>query len=229
MPPRTPRQACPRGRRPGASSASRSISGLPPPGMLLPTRANSWPSFRRRGTPPRAQICMPYRSTPWWNTWPGSATQATLLSVPLTAELLAHLNVAAEGDPTADRNLSSGGRLEWPLIWRAAWLGKLSQERRRSLELLLPKAIVQASNVAGGVVDAGLLTRMRTDLNQLQGLLDAKIDQLTSSEYVRANAVSARVEGDGQDPGPHRRGQVHGDRPALDPRTSRRCRTWSRT
>ncbi len=175
--------------------------------------------LQARGNPPRAQICAAIPLNTLVEHLAGvSNQQATLRSVPLTAELLAHINVAAEGDPTADRNLRGGGRLQWPLIWRAAWLGKLSQERRRSLELLLPKVIVQASNVAGGVVDAGLLTRMRTDLNQLQNLLDAKIDQLTSSEYVEANAYLRELKGTIKILGRTDVARYIGDRPALDPR-----------
>jgi hypothetical protein len=108
-----------------------------------------------------------------------------LSPVPLAADVLAHVNVAAETDanpPTAGL-LKSGGKLRWPQAWHESPIWERSEELRTSLEGALSEAVTQAKK---GPVHADLLTRLRDDVKGLDRLLTDQVKVLPPTTYTQA-------------------------------------------
>jgi hypothetical protein len=116
---------------------------------------------------------------------------ATLQSVPLSADVLAHINVSRDKNGPTNGLLREGGRLHWPLAWRAQPLAGVSEVRQVLIEDRLTTAITQ---VKAGQLNAELWTKLNQDVAYLQGVLDDALKQhLSTDVYAQANRYIKQV------------------------------------
>jgi hypothetical protein len=116
-------------------------------------------------------------------------------SVPLDKNTLKEITVKAASDPGSVGLLKNGGILDWPLPLRTTDFDRL----RKDIDTLTPELVRQAS--AGGV-DKATLNNLKGSVDQFNRLLPAKIDELSSAEYIEAkryvNALHQAVQALGQ-------------------------------
>lgn len=136
---------------------------------------------RSRNDPPITEI------------WSGGALNRLLLAiqqqlssspnpgpnVPLTPDVLAHINVTSGGTPGSLGLLRDGGRLRWPQALRGDTYG----DERKALNELAAQAFQQAS---AGNVSSDTIDEMVATTRKLERALKANIDELAPEDYIKA-------------------------------------------
>ena len=166
---------------------------------------------RSRNNPPLVEI------------WSGSALNALLrdiqsaqtdgvggADVPLTPDILKHLNVTTGTTYGGIGLLRDGGKLTWPFALRQS---KTFDPECKQLDKLLPQAVKQAHS---GPVRTELLKNIRSTVKKLEDALDAQVNDLTPSDFTKASRDPARVEGLGAGFGANGRGQVFPSRVEVE-------------
>jgi hypothetical protein len=100
-------------------------------------------------------------------------------SVPLPPNVLSQVNFTTGSTAGNVGVLRQGGELHWPLVLK----GNAFREETTRLEELVQEAVSQA---ASGSVDAALRTEMGETLDQLSAKVDARVAELTPTQYVQA-------------------------------------------
>jgi hypothetical protein len=100
--------------------------------------------------------------------------------VPLSPEVLKHINVTTGTTYGGVGLLRNDGKLTWPY----ALSQSAFESTRKQLDKLLPQTIEQARS---GPVDAELLNKIRSTQKQLERTLDAEAGNMTPSEFTEAS------------------------------------------
>lgn len=100
--------------------------------------------------------------------------------VPLTPEVLKHINVTTGTTYGGIGLLRGDGKLTWPYVLQQTFF----EEDRKQLDKLLPQA---ASAARQGPVDAPILNDIRSAQKQLERALDSHVADLTPSEFTEAS------------------------------------------
>lgn len=101
--------------------------------------------------------------------------------VPLSADILKHLNVTTGTTYGGIGLLRDGGKLAWPYALRQT---KIFDPERKRLDKLLPQAVKQAHS---GPVRTDVLNNIRATLKKLEDSLDAQVNELTPSDFTKAS------------------------------------------
>jgi hypothetical protein len=144
---------------------------------------------RARNNPPSVEI------------WSGDALNSILTAlqgaqlrgirgplVPLSPDLLRHINVSTGVTRGSTGLLREGGKLSWPFILRQP----MFNANRAAIEKPLTAAVRQAPS---GEVDVTTLNNLDAALNQFQTDVDAKIADLTPDQYVQASRYLRELRG----------------------------------
>jgi len=100
--------------------------------------------------------------------------------VPLSPEVLKHINVTTGTTYGGVGLLRGDGKLTWPYSLQQS----IFEDQRKRLDELLPKAVEEAR---AGPVSAPLLNNIRSTQQQLGRVLDAHVSDLTPSEFTEAS------------------------------------------
>jgi hypothetical protein len=144
---------------------------------------------RARHNPPAVEI------------WSGDALNSILTAVqgaqargikgplvPLSPDLLKHINVTTGVTRGSTGLLKSGGKLTWPFALRQpAFDGD-----RSGIDKLVRDAVSQAP---AGEISFATLSGLGNSLNQLQADVDGKITELTPDQYVQATRYVKELKG----------------------------------
>lgn len=100
--------------------------------------------------------------------------------VPLSPEVVRHINVTSGTTPGGVGVLKDGGKLTWPIALRQPSF----DEQRNQLNKMFQQAADQAPS---GQVDIGLLNNIGSSLKELQRGLDAHVDDLSPGQFIEAS------------------------------------------
>jgi len=107
--------------------------------------------------------------------------------VPLTQDVLSHINVAATAGRGSIGLLRDEGRLSWP----QSLSGEEYADSRRALDQLASEAYKQAQD---GRVSGRTIQEMNAALRKLQADLKANVDYLSANDYIRAKRFVSDLE-----------------------------------
>jgi hypothetical protein len=119
------------------------------------------------------------------------AQGASFRPVKLAPEVLEHLNVTPTAGEANFGLLKDGGKLRWPMAWHRRPLAAASAELRTALESSLKEVLAQARKRPP---DADRLDELRHDLEELQTLLKAKIEEVSASTFIEANRYLTELD-----------------------------------
>jgi hypothetical protein len=144
---------------------------------------------RARNNPPSVEI------------WSGDALNSMLTAVqgaqlrgirgplvPLSPDLLRHINVSTGVTRGSTGLIRDGGKLPWPFVLRQP----MFNANRAAIEKPLAAAVSQAPS---GEVAVDTLNSLDTALNNFQTDVDAKIADLTPDQYVQASRFLRELRG----------------------------------
>lgn len=100
--------------------------------------------------------------------------------VPISPNVLKHVNVTTGTTYGGVGLLRDDGKLTWPYVLRKS----MFEEQRKRMDELLPQATKQAHS---GPVDAALLDDINAAMKQLERSLDARVADLTPSEFTQSS------------------------------------------
>jgi hypothetical protein len=114
--------------------------------------------------------------------------------VPLNTRVLDNVNVASEEDGQGGGNfglLKHGGKLAWPLVWRAASLGRQTNDLRVRVAGLIEKAMAQ---IRSNQEVADTLAALHGKVDELRALLKKRVNDLPTPDYLTANRYLGELE-----------------------------------
>jgi hypothetical protein len=100
--------------------------------------------------------------------------------VPLPPDVLRHINVTTGTTYGGVGVLRDGGKLTWPFTLRQP----IFDDQRNTLSKLFVQAVQQAPS---GQIDITLLDNLGKSLKELQRAVDARVDDLSPSQYIEAS------------------------------------------
>lgn len=108
--------------------------------------------------------------------------------VPLSPEVLRHINVTSGTTYSGVGVLKDGGKLTWPYALRQPFFDK----ERDGLNDLFRRAVEQAPS---GQIDIALLDKIGTSLKELQRAIDARVDNMSPGEFIEASRYARELKG----------------------------------
>jgi hypothetical protein len=143
---------------------------------------------RSRHNPPSSEI------------WSGSALNDLLRAikdgqshgligpeVPLSPEVVRHINLTAGTTYGGTGLLKNDGKLSWPAVLRKSDFDK----ERNKINEQIQKAVMQAH---AGEVDVGLLDGIGESLKDLQSSIDARVQELSPTQFIQASRYARELK-----------------------------------
>jgi hypothetical protein len=100
--------------------------------------------------------------------------------VPLSPEVVRHINVTTGTTYGGVGVLKDGGKLTWPFALRQP----LFDSERNKLNQMFQQAVQQAPS---GQIDVTLLDNIGKSLKELQQTIDAQVDQISPGQFIEAS------------------------------------------
>ncbi len=107
--------------------------------------------------------------------------------VPVSPEVLRHINVTTGTTYGGVGVLRDGGKLTWPFALRQP----IFDDQRNKLTKLFKQACDQAPS---GQVDITLLDEIGKNLKELQRAIDARVDDISPSQYIEASRYTRELK-----------------------------------
>jgi hypothetical protein len=111
--------------------------------------------------------------------------------VPLSREVVQHINVTAGTTYGGVGVLKNGGKLAWPFSLRQP----IFDEERNKLNKMFQLAVQQAPS---GQIDVTLLNDIDKSLKELQRAIDAQVDQISPGQYIEASRYARELKSSSQ-------------------------------
>lgn len=107
--------------------------------------------------------------------------------VPLSSDVVKHINVTTGTTYGGVGVLKDGGKLTWPFALRQP----IFDEERNKLNKMFQQAVDQAPS---GQVDVTLLDNIGKSLKELQREIDARVDDVSPAQYIEASRYARELK-----------------------------------
>jgi hypothetical protein len=108
---------------------------------------------------------------------------AALRAVPVSGDTLAHINLTTISSGPSAALLRDGSAPPWPSAWTVDPLKSVSEDTRKAIDLLLPKAIAAVKDHKSDTV---LVWKLQDEVIALQQILNRQVSRLKPDVFVEA-------------------------------------------